>query len=84
MAMFKINTLFERLETKINTYVELINILGLLQNNSKDYQRIVVIVFEKKIDTSLFITCLPKNMFKKVIGDMSKVLSQQTISFISI
>ncbi len=84
MAIFKADTLLERLEAKVNTYIWLTDILGLPQNNSKDCQKIVIIVFGIEIDISLFIAYILQDKLKKVIGDMLKVLSQKAVSFINI
>lgn len=84
MAIFKANTLLERLKAEVNTYIWLIDILDLLQNNSKDCKRIVIIVFGIEIDISLSIARLLQNKLKKAIGAMSKVLNQKAINYINI
>lgn len=84
MAIFKADTLPERLEAKVNTCIGLIDILGFSQKNFKNCQKTVVIIFEIEIDSSLFIARLPIDKLKKAIGDKSKVLGQKAISFIDI
>lgn len=84
VAIFKADTSPKRLEAKANTYIWLTDILDLPQNNSKDCQETVVIVFRIKIDTSLFTAYLPQDKLKKAIGATFKVLSQKAVSFIDI
>lgn len=55
IAIFKANVLLKKFECKIISYIWVINLLDFLQNNSKDFQKIVVIIFRIEIDISLFI-----------------------------
>lgn len=63
-------------------YIQLMDLLGVSRNNSKDVQRIVVVVFGIKVDTSYFIACLPKEKLDKATRAITKVLSQKSVSFI--
>ena len=63
-------------------YIQLTNLLGVLQNNSKDAQGTAVIVFGIEIDTSCFTARLPKDKLEKATKATAKILSQKSVSFI--
>ncbi len=54
MAIFRSDTLPERLVAKVKAYIWLPDILGLTQNDSKDCQGIVVTVVGIEVDTPSF------------------------------
>ncbi len=84
MATFRSDILPERLVAEANAYIWLIDLLGLLQNNSKDCQGTVVTVFRMEVDTALYTAQLPKDKLEKAILASSKVLSQKAVSYIHI
>ncbi len=63
-------------------YIQLINLLGVPRNDSKDAQGTTVVVFGIEIDTSSFTARLPKEKLDKAIRATAKVLSQKSVSFI--
>lgn len=67
-----------------NVYIQLTHLLDVPQNDSKDAQRIAVIVFGIEINISYFTTRLPKKKLDKTIKAIAKVLSQKSVSFINI
>lgn len=73
-----------RITAEKKAYVQLTNVLGILQNNSKNTQRIVVIVFGIEIDISCFIARLSKEKLEKTTKAIAKVLDQNSVRFIDL
>ncbi len=84
LAIFRSDTSPERLVTEANAYIWLTDLLGLPQNDYKDYQGKVVTVFGMEVDTPSFTVQLPRDKLEKAILASSKVLSQKTVSYIDI
>lgn len=84
MAIFKVNVLCKWLKFETNKYILLKNLFNFSQNNTKDNQEIIMIIFRIEIYIVLFITQLPINKLKKTIKVILNVFSQKTVSFINI
>ena len=84
VAIFRSETSPERLVAKANTYIWLTDLLGLLQNDSKDCQGTVVKIVRMEVDTSSSTARLPRDKLEKAILVSSKVLSQKAVSYINI
>lgn len=76
MTIFKVGEVIQKKITiEKETYIGLIDLLDIPQNDSKDTYGTTVIVFGIKVDTSYFTICLPKDRLEKVIRVITKVLS---------
>ncbi len=84
VAIFRSDTSPEKLVAEANAYIWLTNLLGLLQNHSKDCQGTVVTVFGIEVDTSSFTARLPRDKLEKAILASLKILSQRAVSYINI
>ncbi len=84
MAIFRSDNSNERLMAGANAYIWLTDLLGLLRNDSKDYQGTVVTVFGIEVDSSSFTALPPRDRLEKAILASSKVLSQKAVSYINI
>ncbi len=84
MAIFRSDTLPERLVSEANAYIWLTDLLGDPRNDSKDCQGKVVRVFGIEVDTYSFTTRRSRNKLEKAILASSKVLSQKAVSYIGI
>ena len=80
VAIFKSNTLLERLVAEANAYIWLTDLLGLLQNDSQDCQGTVIKAFGIDVDTPSFTARLPLEKLEKAILASSKILSQKAVS----
>lgn len=83
VAVFKANAL-PRIEQESKVYIWLTNLLNLLQNNLKNCQETVVIVFGIKIGTARSTARLSADKLGKAVKVITKVLSQKTVNFLNI
>ena len=58
--------------------------LGILRNDLKDTERRKVIRFRIEIDTKSFIAKLSDEKLEKVVKKTSKILAEQSVTFLSI
>lgn len=70
------------MSAKNKAYIQLTDLLCIPWNNSKDIQRIAVIVFDIEIDTSCFTPRLFKDKLEKAIKASAKILRQNLVSYI--
>lgn len=85
VAIFKAREVTqEKMTAEKKAYIQLTNLLGVPQNNSKDAQGTTVVVFGIEVDTSCFRARLPKEKLDKVTKATAKVLSQKLVNFIDI
>ncbi len=62
----------EKMTVEKKAYIQLTDLLGISQNNSKDAQGTVVVVFGIEVDTSYFIVRLPKKKLDKATRATAK------------
>lgn len=65
-------------------YIQLTDLLGIPQNNLKNCQEIIVIVFEIEIDTPRFIAWVPIDKLDKGAKATAKVHNKKAIRFLDI
>lgn len=74
MAIFKTKeAMQQKMTVEKNVYIQLTDLLDVLRNDSKDAQRIAVIVFGIEINISYFTTRLLKEKLDKTIKAIAKV-----------
>lgn len=60
------------------------NLLEIIKNNSKNWKKMQIIIFEIEIDTKNFIAKLSNKKLEKTVKTISKVLAKQLIIFLNI
>ncbi len=73
----------EKMIAEKKAYIQLMDLLGVPRNDSKDAQGAAVVVFGIEVDTSCFTAHLPKEKLNKATRATAKVLSQKSVSFIN-
>ncbi len=74
----------EQIRQARHAYNWVTDLLGVLRNNSKDAEETQVIVFGIEIDTRKFIAKLPNEKLEKAVKATSKVLAEQSVTFLDI
>lgn len=84
VAIFKTEETIERkMSVKKEAYMQLTDLLGIILNDSKDGQEIVIVIFGIENNISCFITRFSKKILEKVIRTTTKVLGQKSVNFIN-
>lgn len=85
MAIFQAKKVtLEKISVENKAYIQLTNLLYVPRNDSKDAQRIAIIVFGIEINTSCFAAHLPKDKLENKTRTIAKILRQKSVSFIDI
>ncbi len=74
----------EQIKQPRHVYNWVTNLLGIPRNDSKDVERTQVIMFAIKIDTRKFTAKLPDKKLEKAVKANSKVLAEQSVTFLDI
>lgn len=74
-----IEVTLDKIWMKSNNYATFIDIFTIPQYESKDLERMVVLIFGIRVDTNVFTVCLPRNKFYKAYKETTTGLNKRSM-----